>query len=179
MKRFGLIVLAGGLLTAGAQAQETNLEPKPISTQAIYACAEISDDMERLACYDESVGRLEAAEAAGEVTTISKAEVEEIERDSFGFSLPSIARNVLPKFGNDDGEKLAELEVPVESVRRLSYGNLRVALENGQVWEQTDSQRVNYSKKNGVESAEIKRAALGSFKMKLDGGRAFRVKRVK
>ena len=175
MKHFGFIVVAGGLLAAGAQAQE----PKPISTQAIYACAEIADDMERLACYDDSVGRLEAAEAAGEVTTISKAEVEEIERDSFGFSLPSIARNVIPRLGNGDQEALEEVEVAVTSVRRLAYKNLLVTLENGQVWEQTDSQRVNYSKKRGVESAVIKKASLGSYKMKLDGGRAFRAKRVK
>ncbi len=175
MKHFGFIVVAGCLLAAGAQAQE----PKPISTQAIYACAEIADDMERLACYDDSVGRLEAAEAAGEVTTISKAEVEEIERDSFGFSLPSIARNVLPKFGNDEGEKLQEVVFAVDSISRRSNDKIRITLENGQIWDQSDDKWVFYSKKRGVESAEIKRAALGSFKMKLDGGKAFRVKRVK
>ena len=175
MKRYGFIVIAGGLLVADAHAQE----PKPVSTQAIYACAEIADDMARLACYDESVGRLEAAEAAGEVTTISKAEVEEIERDSFGFSLPSIARNVLPKFGNDEAEKLQEVVFAVESINRRSNDKIRITLENGQVWDQSDDKWVYYSKKNGAESAEIKRAALGSFKMKLDGGRAFRVKRVR
>ena len=175
MKRYGFIVIAGGLLVADAHAQE----PKPVSTQAIYACAEIADDMARLACYDESVGRLEAAEAAGEVTTISKAEVEEIERDSFGFSLPSIARNVLPKFGNDEAEKLQEVVFAVESINRRSNDKIRITLENGQVWDQSDDKWVYYSKKNGAESAEIKRAALGSFKMKLDGGRAFRVQRVR
>ncbi|MEL6474525.1 MAG: hypothetical protein AAFQ21_10605, partial [Pseudomonadota bacterium] len=59
-----------------------------------------------------------------------------------------------------------------------ALGKLNVLQENGQVWEQTDSDRVYYSKRKGVESAEVKRAAFGSFRMKLDGGRAFRVKRV-
>ena len=161
------------LLTAALTLQS------PIDDSAVLGCIAIERDKRRLACYDESVGRLEAAEAAGEVTTISKSEVEEIERDSFGFSLPSIARNVLPRFGGEDDEQLARVEEAVASVRRLNYDNLRITLEIGQVWEQTDTQRIRYSTRNGVESAEIKKASLGSFKMKLDGGRAFRVKRVK
>ena len=149
-----------------------------ISTDAIYACAEIVDDAERLACYDDTVGRFEAAEAAGEVTTISRSEVAELEKDSFGFALPSLPRIVMPKFGDGEDEGLDSVTLAVSDVKRLKYENLRVTLENGQVWEQTDGKRVQFSKRLGVESAEIKRAALGSYKMKLDGGSSFRVKRI-
>lgn len=164
-----------GIATPVMAAQED----QPISTQAIYACAEIADDTDRLACYDETVGRFEAAEAAGEVTTISKSEVEEIKKDSFGFALPSIPRIVMPKFGGDDKDDLDSVTIAVTEVERLRYDNLRVTLENGQIWEQTDGKRVQFSKRVGVESAKITRAAFGSFKMKLDNGVSFRVKRLR
>ena len=162
------------LATPLAIAQEVD----PISTSEIYACAEIADDAERLTCYDETVGRFEAAEAAGEVTTISKAEIEEIKEDSFGFSLPSIPRIVMPKLGGDKADDIEQVTLAVAEVERLRYDNLRVTLENGQIWEQTDGNRIQFSKRLGVESAAIKRASFGSFMMKLDNGASFRVKRI-
>ena len=174
MKRLCITILATGIASAGAMANE----PKPISTEAIYACAEISDNVERLACFDETVGTFQAAEKAGEVTTISRAEVEELEKESFGFSIPSLPKNVLPKFGNSDKDQVEKVEFAVTKIQRVQNDKLRVTLENGQIWQQTDDRRITYSRKLGVESAEIKRAALGSFKMKLDGGRAFRARRI-
>lgn len=172
------IVFSAILLTSASPFAMAQDEP-PISTQAIYACAEIADDLERLACYDDTVGRFEAAEAAGEVATISKSEVEELKKDSFGFALPSIPRIVMPKFGGGDKNDVEAVTLAVSSIKRLPYDNLRITLENGQVWEQTDGRRVTYSKRKGVDSAEITRASLGSYKMKLDGGTSFRVKRLK
>jgi hypothetical protein len=176
MKKVVLSALLLGPAGLVAHAQDD----APISTEAIYACAEIAEDAERLACYDETVGRFEAAEAAGEVTTISKAEVEELQKDSFGFSLPSIPRIVMPKFGGgDEDAELNTVTLAVTEVERLRYDNLRVTLENGQIWEQTDGKRIQFSKRLGVEAAEIKRASFGSFMMKLDGGASFRVKRLR
>nr|WP_070959497.1 hypothetical protein [Hyphomonas sp. Mor2] len=175
MKVLYVSLVVFGLTAPVAAAQE---EP-PISTQAIYACAEIADDAQRLACYDETVGRFEAAEAAGEVTTISKSEVEEIKKDSFGFALPSIPRIVMPKFGDGDENQIETVTIAVSDVERLRYDNLRVTLDNGQIWEQTDGKRVQFSKRVGVKEAEITRAAFGSYKMKLDNGVSFRVKRLR
>lgn len=148
-----------------------------VSTQTIYACASIASDADRLVCYDDAVGRFREAEVSGAVATISKSNLEELNRDSFGFSLPSIPK-ILPKFGSSEPSSLNVVIAPVEKVSRLRYDNLRIELENGQIWEQTDGKRINFSKNRRVKSAEIKRAALGSYKMKLDGGRSFRAKRI-
>jgi len=175
MKYTSMIIAAACVSFAPAWAQET------VSTDTIYACADISDDAERLACYDSAVGRFKAAEEAGEVATISKSEVAELNRESFGFSLPSLPKNILPKFGSGDGDddNLDVLTEPVKSVTRRQNDKLRVTLENGQIWDQNDDKYISYSRNRGVESAEIKRASFGSFKMKLDGGRSFRARRVK
>jgi hypothetical protein len=161
LKLMAIAVLA--FVQAGlAAAQEPSLD-------AVIACKAIEAPLERVACYD--VGRLEAAEAAGEVSVITRADVEQVQRDSFGFRIPS-----LPALGGRGGES-QELERVTEAVKSVSGGKgaLRITLANGQVWEQIDDKP---ARANAPKSAEIFQAALGSYKMKLDGGLAFRVKRV-
>jgi hypothetical protein len=55
----------------------------------VYACAEKTPDAVRLACYDQAVSALRTAQAQGEVTAIDKGQARQIERESFGFNLPS------------------------------------------------------------------------------------------
>ncbi|KCZ84034.1 hypothetical protein HAD_00105 [Hyphomonas adhaerens MHS-3] len=148
------------------------------STSDVYACKDITADAERLACYDTAVGRLKAAEEAGEVKTFTRKEVEDVQRDSFGFSIPSLPKLAFgsrDSGGNSISDELKEVTFPVTSVSG-SRGALLVTLENGQVWRQVDSKRISPSPK---KEARVYQAALGSFKMKLDGGLAFRVERVK
>lgn len=149
-------------------------------TQQVYACLDLVDDSARLACFDASVSALKSAETSGEITTVSRAEVEEVQKDAFGFSMPSLPRLVMPKFGGgtDDGA-LDEITVNITSVEKSRIQDrLIVTLENGQVWRQTDSKSVYFSRKRGADVATIKRGTMGSFKMKLDGGTAFRVERI-
>jgi hypothetical protein len=160
-----------GLATLPALAED-------VSTSDVYACKDIATDTERLACYDAAVGRLKAAEEAGEVKTFTRKEVEDVKRDSFGFSIPSLPK--LAFGGKDDSGKnksdeLKEVTFPIASISG-KRGALKITLENGQVWEQTDTKGVN---PRGQKEARIYQAALGSYKMKLDGGLAFRVERVK
>lgn len=167
-----------GLIAIGACSTAVAQNEDSVSIDEVFACTSIEDALERVACYDAAVGRFKAAEDAGEVTVVAKAEVEEIQREAFGFNLPSLPRFVASRSDSPEETKIETIEVPVSQVVRLRSDNLRVALENGQIWEQTDGKRVQYSARLGVESAEIQRAAFGSYKMKLDSGPAFRVKRI-
>jgi hypothetical protein len=172
-----MFFVAAVFVLPGAQAWAQT--ERPVSTDALYECTQITDDLDRLACFDEAVDKLKSAEAAGEIATITAAEISNLNTESFGFSLPSIPNNLIPKFNSNKENDLDSVELPVSAVKRLHYDNLRITLENGQVWEQTDNKQINFNRKRGVEVAQIKRAAFGSFKMKLDDGRSFRVKRIK
>lgn len=174
------LILAAGLaaLPFTSMAEET-----PVTE--VYACAELMDDAARLTCYDEAVGRLKTAEEAGEIMAVTREEITEVQRDTFGFSFPSLPKLALPKIGGgneagavDENGQLLEIAVAVTDIRRNPYGKIIVTLENGQVWQQTDAISVPYSRRRGVEDALIKRAAFGSYRIKLDGGRAFRAKRI-
>jgi len=145
-----------------------------VSTDDVYACTSVAEDADRLACYDAAVGRLQEAEAAGDVTTVTRKEVEQVRQDSFGFSIPSLPSLMIGKAGADENSP-NEVTLPVKAIG-YTQGNLVVTLENGQVWRQTDSKRV---RNRDQSEARIYEAAFGSYKMKLDGGLAFRVERVK
>ena len=159
--------IAGMIFALGATATAQD-----VSTDDVYACTSVAEDAERLTCYDAAVGRLQAAEAAGDVTTVTRQEVEQVRQDSFGFSIPSLPSLTL---GKSDDQSLKEMTLPVKAVRG-NRGNLVITLENGQIWRQTDSKAL---RNNGQTEAQIYEAAFGSYKMKLDGSIAFRVERVK
>ncbi|MHA6289254.1 hypothetical protein [Maricaulis sp. CAU 1757] len=62
----------------------------------VLACQGIEDVSTRLACFDAAAVRLAAARSEGEIVIVSRQDVEAVERDSFGFSLPSLPRFRLP-----------------------------------------------------------------------------------
>ena len=157
-------------MTAPALAQEA----EPVSTATVYACADIDGDAERLACYDDAVGRLRSAEESGDVVSVTREEVENVKRESFGFSLPT-----LPKFSFGDDDDLDSVMAGVERVTKNSRGEVVVYLDNNQVWQQTDDKRVYVSRRVTFETAEVRKAAFGSFMMKLDDGVLFRVERIR
>lgn len=172
------VVVAAGMSIAGvATAEDTAASP----TDAIYACAAISADSERLACFDSAVAELRSKEQSGEVQTLDIARMQEIEKDAFGFSMPSLPK-LFRRSADDNSaprhEEIEEITVAVKSARIQGVtGRVLVVLENGQTWEQTDTTKINGYSLRKAKEARIKKAALGSFMMTVDGGRAFRVRR--
>ncbi len=72
-------------LSFPALAQEN-----PNEFKAVIACTNITDATERLECYDLAAGRLATAQKSGEIVAINKKDIEKVERDAFGFNIPSL-----------------------------------------------------------------------------------------
>ncbi|MEM0984661.1 MAG: hypothetical protein AAGJ32_00295 [Pseudomonadota bacterium] len=148
------------------------------ATDALYACAEKSNAAERLECYDNAVANLRSAENSGDVVTFTTEEIAEDQTRNFGRAESAIERKVaavsavVPEDGPD------EVTAGIISIETTRDGKLLVSLNNGQIWRQTDSTRVTVSKKSPPAEATVKKAALGSFRIKLGRARAFRAKRV-
>lgn len=80
------ITLSGVVFCAlPAAAQDSTLD-------AVLNCATQADANARLACYDRAVGELRAAQASGDIVAVERGTIEEVQRDGFGFSLPSVDR---------------------------------------------------------------------------------------
>lgn len=174
--RFHYVVGVALLFAQPAFAQTTAVTPPPEVLTRAYACIELQEDAARLACYDEAVGRLREAQSAGQVVAVDRAQAEAIERDSFGFPLPSLSR-LMPRLGRDgEHEALADLQVQVERVADSFSGRHSFIMSNGQVWTQTDPQRTGNVRPG--DTVTIRRGAMGSFMLVSSrGGAAHRVRR--
>ena len=71
---------------ASAQVGET-----PDELIAIYKCKSIEKPEIRLECYDNAVERFEKADNDGELVTVSKSKIQNVEREAFGFNIPSLS----------------------------------------------------------------------------------------
>jgi hypothetical protein len=148
-------------------------------TDPLYACATITSDAERLKCFDATLAQLRAAEQAGDVTVVDRASVQTLEKDSFGFHLPSfgaIFSHKTPVEAARTPSSVNEVSAKIERVSRSKDGALFV-LDNGQSWRQTDT--VGTALIRTGDSVTIKRAALGSFMLvRASGGEGVKVRRV-
>lgn len=187
--RFALALFAfsAAALAAPALAQEA-----PLSK--VYACADVKDSAQRLACYDGAVANLKQADAGGDVAVVSRSQVQKVEKDAFGLSVPSVtelAASVGPApsalAATTAAAKPPKLEkvkpldrvtLTVKAIQKDGQGGITFIMENGQVWKKIDTgSMIGVGK--GPWTAEIKKAALGSFMLSLSGTTASaRVKRV-
>ena len=183
MKNYPLPILIGiSLLPYAAIADEKS----PLDS--VYACSSIKEDAERLACFDAAVASAKKSESEGEFTTITRKEAESVQKETFGFSMPSLPKFTLPTFGDNSDDKsvktdkdgrIAELELTITSLKTDGFGKVIVEFENGQVWEQTDSSTVAFSKKRPPKTAIVKRGLFDSYLIRLDNNSRFKAKRIK
>jgi hypothetical protein len=147
------VILAAGVLLVGVAhgqapaAAEPGALPQPTPAQTAR-CAGLADDAARLACYD---GLFRATPKTAEA----------------GFGLE--------RRDTRAAETLETIASPITQLERLPDGNVRVTLENGQIWRQIDGTRPTW--KTG-DRLLVERAALGSFLAAVEGsGRYIRVRR--
>jgi hypothetical protein len=176
-----LLASAAGLalVCAGAALAADAPKPRAAALQALVECRKVADPAQRLTCYDAAAGGLEAAEAAGDVVIVDRAQVQEAQRAAFGFNFRMPA--FLTGGGGDDAEAekrgvvLDTLETTAVEARQVN-GKWYIVLADGAIWRQTDNEVINSPPKAGSKIT-IKRAALGSYFLSVGGQRSVRAKR--
>ncbi|WDD99024.1 hypothetical protein [Thalassomonas actiniarum] len=169
MSRYIVAVMLGLGYTSAIQAFDLKDE--------LMVCAATKDSLSRLACYDKlvqerklSTGSEDIAvkprkKAAGDVaaTTQSKNKA-----DDFGKA--HIAATAAEE---DNSSMFSE----IDKVKELHYGKLALTLTNGQVWHQTDSNKLLLEAGDKVELIE---GMLSAIYLRKDGfNKRIRVKRIK
>jgi hypothetical protein len=139
--------------------------------QSVLNCRAIQDGVQRLACFDKAVGDMAKAEDTGDLVTIDREQRRTVRRKAFGLTLPSLAMF-------DKGEKADEanhIAVTLNGAARNGSGKWVLTLDDGAVWRQIDDGDLEPPPRAG-EKAVIRRAALGSYMMHIEGS-AIRVHR--
>ncbi len=177
---FAGLLIAALALPAAAQTSETQRSPtNPAVLDEVYACAQIGDEHQRLECYDHAVGRLREAQTRGDVVAVDRQQADRVNREAFGFSLPSLGNLFGGVSSRSRGitEDVAEISGRIAGVSQDRGGHATFTLDNGQQWEQIDDENPRNARSGG--EVRIRRAAMGSFLMHVEaGGPALRVRRV-
>ena len=139
--------------------------------QALVDCRKLADSTERLACYDRSTAILDEAEKKGEVVVVDQAKVREVRRQSFGFTLPSLA--VFNRATKDDS--LDHVDVTIDGVAMDQNGRFIIITTEGATWRQTDGD-LSLPPKHG-QVMTIKPGMIGSYFCKVNHQSAVRCKR--
>lgn len=167
-----------GLLMAVAAAAPATAAPsrQPAVLQALGDCRAIADGAARLACYDKAAAGIADATAKKDIVVLDRDEVRATRRGLFGFSLPK-----LNLFGGKEPadeaarEEITEIDVVVQAARPTGNGMWRMTMEDGATWTTTEaSPLVNPRPGSKVH---IKRGALGSYFIRVDGVRGVRGQR--
>ncbi len=168
---------------AGPVAAQEQSAQTPDALNQVYACRDIADETQRLACYDGAVGRLREAQTSGNVVAIDRGQAQEMDREAFGFSLPSLSRI----FGGGGGgnqsaastprfEPVDEIAMEIASVVHRRNAPSTFTMTNGQVWVQIDDEVARNVRQGG--SVTVRRASFSSYLMSVEaGGPAIRVRR--
>jgi len=166
------LAAAIAVMALGAAVAQTAGSPLPAAVQRLLDCRK-APDAARLACYDGAMAEFAKLVASGDIVVVDHERVAKVKRQAFGFSLPSLSL-----FEHSD--KPQELEQIAATVARASLSGdskWTIELDDGSVWQQTDAGNLAKYPKKGSK-AEVRKAAMGSYFMNLDGQRALRVKRV-
>jgi hypothetical protein len=166
----GALGLAALLWASGALADPA--PARPAAVQAVVDCRKLDDGAQRLACYDKAVADMTAAEDKGDLVSLDRSQRQAARRQTFGFALPTLAFL-------DRGERAEALNRVTETVASTSQdvdGNWILRMQDGAVWRQTDGAVLSRDPRPG-SVVVIKKAALGSFMMDIDGQPAVRAHR--
>lgn len=136
---------------------------------AVTRCRSLSEDAERLRCFDAATLSLSQA---GDVTIVSRAEVQQNQRRLFGFN----ASILNPFDGDGRSEDIQSISATTTNIRDLGRGEWIITLDDGSAWRKIDASTPTFSLRRQYP-VTVRRAALGSYMMKVADNPPFRVRR--
>jgi len=165
-------ILVSLLAATVLQAAPGEAATRPDLLQRLVACRAETVDAARLACFDAAVAALDAAERSGEVTVVDREQVRAARRSLFGIEGGDL--NIFRGRGGDEaGDSTLETRLASAGQGRDGW---RFTLEDGSVWRQIDSERLGVTPRAG-QPVTIRRGAIGSYLLSVNGARSLRVRR--
>jgi hypothetical protein len=137
---------------------------------ALKDCARLKDDAPRLACYDILANLRTAGSSVQHAPSATPSPAQE-------FGLGADRVHQLRRQAGVDDTPPKSLTAHITAIAPLPYGLREFTLDNGQVWQQTESQTALVVKPG--DSVRITPGMLGSFWLQTDGRYAIRAKRVR
>jgi hypothetical protein len=173
--RITIACLVAGLSFPVHAQDRTPVRPEVLTR--LTACRTITDSAQRLACFDQQVAALEAAEQAREIAVVDTQQIRRTRRSLFGLRLPDLGI-----FGDDsddreDGAAISEINSTIQAITSGADGRMHFVLAEGGVWAQTEGRRGRPPRAG--QPIKIRRGPLGSYIASVDERPGVRVIRIR
>lgn len=176
-----IIAISSYLTAVGVAAQDMPADEVGAGSGAVAyldplkQCLSIAENGERLACYDEAVGRVVTAADEGNVTLVDRQDVKTTRRNLFGFRIPDLG--ILG--GNSDEEEEEKLfESTITKVSFRERRAISITIKDGDaVWRMANPPRNMLRPKVG-DTVVFKKASLGTYFIRINGRLGIKGKRV-
>lgn len=145
----------------------------PVQIERLVACRRIGETAARLACFDREVAAVQTQIAAKDLMVVDRAQAKVARRSLFGFASDGISS----LFGGGGDDEVKQIDGVIAEAHRNSEGGWTVRLKDGSSWTQTEGVEIVLRPVPG-QKVVVRRAALGSFKLSVNGQPAVRVKRI-
>jgi hypothetical protein len=173
MKHKALAAIAVALLVGGPGKARTKPVQSPL-VQALGSCEALTDAVARLACYDRAAVALTKAAIQGKIVIVDQQDLKEGRKQLFGFSLPKLP---FLSSGDSASDNPDEIAANIASSQDIGDGKWRITIDSGAVWETLEASWSGRDPRAG-NPIVIKRGALGSYMMRIDGRRGIRARRI-
>jgi len=176
-RRAALAALIALTSPASLAAQEPEAADRPAYLEELKSCQLLSDDAQRLACFDSKVSAMISASEAGDVRVVDRADVDRTRRSLFGFNVPDVGilKDDKPEKDEDGEDKL--FETTITKVRYRSSKKAQFTTAEGAVWEMNDIPRRLAKIKPGAV-AVFKPASFNYYFIRIDGQMGVKGRRI-
>ncbi len=140
---------------------------------ALRACKDQADPALRLACYDAAAVEVIEEIDKGQLKIVDQAEIRRTRRGLFGFSLPDLGLFG----GGDDAPDMDMLETTITSVRYTGDDAFLFKTKEGATWQVNNAPSRLREVRVG-NPVVFKKAAMGSYFIRIDGQMGVKGKRV-
>ncbi len=168
------ILVSLALLMLPAAALEARKAPPP-AVRDVIDCLKVVDTAERLGCFERTAKVLAAASDTGDVVVLDRDTIRRTKRELFGFNIAS--DGVLAETERGQDADVDEITSTATAVSQNRDGGYIITLAEGGRWEQIAPGHFGRAPRPGM-TVSVKRAAFGSYKMKIGEAPAVRARRV-
>jgi hypothetical protein len=167
------LLVAGSLMMPAAAIAADDKDSATDHLASLRACKAQADPALRLACYDAASAEVIAAADGGQLKIVDQAEIRRTRRGLFGFSLPDLGLFG----GGDDSPDMDMLETSISSVRYTNDDAFLFKTKEGATWQVLNAPSRLREVRSG-DPVVFKKAAMGSYFIRIDGQMGVKGKRV-
>jgi len=153
-------------------SSETEIGTSPIIGK-LENCTAITDNDERLACFDREVGALVGASDKGEVKVVETEDITKARRRLFGFLIPKVGL-----FGDSDEQEVTDLRSTITKVRQVSSKEWHFWIEEGNAKWRVKSNSIRFRAPKVGDEVEFKPATMNTYWIRLNGRKGARGNRI-